>query len=296
MKIIDGKKISDEIKEKLKVEIETHNLKPGLAVIMVGNNPASEVYVRNKLKACEKVGIKAELYHFKESVHENEIIDCIEKLNLNDGIHGIILQSPLPKDLSEKEDFITNFISPNKDVDGFGIYSLGCLTSNQTKYLSATPYGIIKMLEHENIDIAGKNVVIVGRSVIVGRPLALALLNRDATVTIVHSKTQNLKEITNMADILVVAIGKDRFITTDYVKENAVVIDVGINRINGKLYGDVDFENVKNKVSYITPVPGGVGPMTIAMLLTNVVLSAKNASNFELKENEIWTRNLEKRY
>jgi len=292
MNIIDGKKISEEIKEDLKKEIIDKNLKPSIAIIMVGNNPASEVYVRNKLKACEKVGIKAELFHYEENVSEDEIIDCIEKLNANEDVHGIIVQSPLPYKLREKEDYITNFIKPDKDVDGFGIYSLGCVTSDQTKFLAATPYGIIKMLEHENIDVEGKNVVVVGRSVIVGRPLALALLNKNATVTIAHSKTKNLKEICNMADILVVAIGKDRFITADYVKEGAVVIDVGINRIDGKLYGDVDFESVKDKCSYITPVPGGVGPMTIAMLLTNVVESAKNA--IEIKERGKWTRNLKK--
>jgi len=277
MKIIDGKKIAEEIKDNLKSEIEKFNLQPGLAIIMVGNNPASEIYVRNKLKACEKVGIHAVLHHFKDAgVTEQEIINCIEKLNIDTSIHGIIVQSPLP--LGFNEDYITSYINSNKDVDGFGIESLGHLASNQEKYLSATPYGIIKMLEYENISITGKHVVIVGRSKIVGRPLALALLNRDATVTITHSKTKNLKEITKLADILIVAVGKSYFITEDYVKNGAVVIDVGINRdLNGKLCGDVDYLYVKDKASYITPVPGGVGPMTIAMLLTNVVLSAKES-------------------
>ena len=286
MNIIDGKKISEEIKENLKKEIKENKLNPGLAIIRVGNNPASEVYVRNKLKACEKVGVKAIEYHFEESVKQEELLDCIDKLNIDDEIDGIIVQSPLPNGFDE--DYVTSFINPNKDVDGFGIQSLGYLASDQTKFLSATPYGILKMLEHEKIDIVGKNVVIIGRSKIVGRPLALALLNKDATVTITHSKTENLKEMTLLADILIVAIGRDRFITSDYVKEGAVVIDVGINRIDGKLYGDVDYESVKEKVSYITPVPGGVGPMTIAMLLTNVVKSAK--------EKEKWTRDLKKRY
>lgn len=275
MEIINGKEIASEIRKELKEEIREKKLKPGLAIIMVGNNPASEIYVRNKRKACAEIGIKEELYQYDENISEKEIINCIIKLNNEDNINGIIVQSPLPKHLDE--DKIMNYIIPEKDVDGFGISSLGYLASNEEKFISATPYGIIKLLEHENISLAEKNVVIVGRSKIVGRPLALAMLNRDATVTIAHSKTKNLKEITKTADILIVAIGKAKFISGKDIKENAVVIDVGINRIDGKVVGDVDYESCKEKVSYITPVPGGVGPMTIAMLLTNVVESFKKS-------------------
>lgn len=275
MEIINGKEISSKIREKLKNEIEEKKLKPGLAIIMVGNNPASEIYVRNKIKACAEIGIKEELYQYDENVSEKEIINCIIKLNNDENINGIMVQSPLPNDLDE--DKIMNYITPEKDVDGFGISSLGYLASNEEKFISATPYGIIKLLEYKNIDIEGKNVVIIGRSKIVGRPLALALLNRNATVTITHSKTKNLKEITKTADILIVAIGKAKFITGGDIKDDAVVIDVGINRIDGKVVGDVDFESCKEKASYITPVPGGVGPMTIAMLLTNVVESFKRS-------------------
>lgn len=273
MKVIDGKKISEEIRKKLEIEILQNDLHPGLAIILVGNDLASEIYVRNKLKACEKIGINAKVYRFKESNKEEEIIACIKQLNKNDEVHGIIVQSPVPDIFNENR--INEFIIPEKDVDGFGIYNLGCLICNQTKILSATPYGIIKLLEYENISVSKKHVVIIGRSKIVGRPLALALLNRDATVTITHSKTQNLKDITKTADILIVAIGKARMIDADYIKQGAVVIDVGINRLDNGLCGDVDFDSVSKKASFITPVPGGVGPMTIAMLLTNVVASAK---------------------
>ncbi len=273
MNIIDGKQIAKELRENIKKEIEENNLTPGLAIIRVGENPASEIYVRNKMKACEKIGIKSELYHFKEDVEEQVIIDCVNELNNNDSIDGIMIQSPLPKHLDE--DKLMNLIIPEKDVDGFSLSSLGHLAGNEEKFISATPYGIIKMLEHESIPISGQNIVIIGRSKIVGRPLALALLNRDATVTIAHSKTKNLREVTSKADILIVAIGKANFIKKEDIKENAVVIDVGINRIDGKVIGDVDFEDVKDKASYITPVPGGVGPMTITMLLSNVVKSAK---------------------
>lgn len=275
MEIINGKEIAGEIRANLKKEIAEKNLKPGLAIIMVGNNPASEIYVRNKRKACTEIGIKEELYQYSEFVKEEEIINCIIRLNSDPHIHGIIVQSPLPKHLDE--DKIMNYIIPAKDVDGFGISSLGYLASNEETFISATPYGIIKLLEYKNIAIAGKNIVIIGRSKIVGRPLALALLNRDATVTIAHSKTQNLSEITKRADILIVAIGKPEFITSADIKEGAVIIDVGINRVDGKVVGDVDFASCSKKAAYITPVPGGVGPMTIAMLLTNVVESFKKS-------------------
>lgn len=279
MKIIDGKNIASFINYETSIKIKELNLNPGLAIILVGNNPASEIYVKNKIANCEKLGINANLYRFSNENQEEEIINCVKKLNVDSSIHGIMIQSPMPEKF--KEDHINSFISPEKDVDGFGIYNMGLLALNSEKCLAATPQGIIKMLEFENIDIKGKNIVIIGRSKIVGRPLALALLNRDATVTIAHSKTNNLKEITKTADILIVAIGKPKFITQDYVKKNAVVIDVGINRIDGNICGDIDFDSVKNKVSYITPVPGGVGPMTIACLLSNVV---KSAENFKLRE------------
>lgn len=273
MKLIDGKKISLEIRENLKKEINNLNIIPGLAIIYVGDNSASEIYVKNKIKVAEEIGIKADVYHFANNTREEEIINKIRELNKDNNVDGIIIQSPMPQNYNEA--YINNFISADKDVDGFGVYSLGALASNDEKFLAATPYGIIKLLEHENIEISGANVVIVGRSKIVGRPLALALLNKDATITVTHSKTKNLKDITRQADILIVAIGSPEFITADYVKKNAVVIDVGISRLDGKIKGDVDFNSVKDSVSYITPVPGGVGPMTIAMLLSNVVKSAK---------------------
>ncbi len=274
MKLIDGKLIARELKRKLQEEIVANNLNPKLAIIMVGNNAASEIYIKNKVKTCEELGIKVNVYRFDESNYENDIINKIKELNADQSVHGILVQSPLPAKFNE--DYIISFIDELKDVDGFGTYNLGCLARDEEKFIAATPYGIIKMLEYENIPIAGKHIVILGRSKIVGRPLLLALLNRNATVTIAHSKTNNLKEITTTADILIVAIGKANYITKDYIKDNAVIIDVGINRIDGKIYGDVDFQSVKDKASYITPVPGGVGPMTITMLLYNVVLSAKN--------------------
>ena len=228
MEIIDGKEIAKEIRANLKKEISENDLHPGLAIIIVGNNPASEIYVRNKRKACAEIGIKEELYQYNEEASEEQIINCIIKLNNDDNINGIMVQSPLPSHLDE--DKVINYITPEKDVDGFGISSLGYLASNEEKFISATPYGIIKLLEYKNIPIAGKNVVIIGRSKIVGRPLALALLNRDATVTITHSKTKNLREITKNADILIVAIGKEEFIKKEDIKEGAVVIDVGFSR------------------------------------------------------------------
>lgn len=272
MKLIDGVKIARDIKISLKEEIIKFNLKPVLAIIMIGNNSSSEIYVRNKVKVSTEIGINCEVFRFSEDNDIDEIVSCIKKLNSDNLVHGIIIQSPVPK---FDEEYLNSFISKEKDMDGFGIYNLGSLASNRENILAATPAGIIKMLEYESIKINGANVVIIGRSKIVGRPLALALLNRDATVTITHSKTKNLKDITCQADILIVAIGKPKFITGDYIKEGATVIDVGINRVDSKVVGDVDFLSVKDKVSYISPVPGGVGPMTIAMLLYNVVESAK---------------------
>ena len=276
MKIIDGKLISNEIRKTIKKETENLKMKniiPGLGIILVGHDLASEIYVRNKIKTCEELGVNVFLYRFDESDQERNIIELIESLNRDDQIDGILVQSPLPESFSEHE--IIRHVNPKKDVDGFGIYQLGSLLSDQEELVAATPLGILTMLEHEQISAVGKHVVVVGSSLIVGRPMAALLLNRGATVTIAHNKTQNLKEITKMADILIVAIGHAQFINEDYVKNGVVIIDVGINRVDGKIYGDVDFDSVKDKCSYITPVPGGVGPMTITMLLYNVVLQAK---------------------
>lgn len=281
MQIIDGKKISLEIREKLRKEISDLKVIPSLAIIYVGDNPASEIYVRNKIKVGEELGIDVKLFRFNSDERQDVIINKIKELNEDISVHGIIIQSPVPSQIDEA--YINSFIDKDKDVDGFGVFSLGSLASNDERFIAATPYGILKMLEYENIDVKGANVVIVGRSKIVGRPLALALLNRDATVTITHSKTKNLSSITKLADILIVAIGQPEFITSDYVKNGAIVIDVGISRVDGKIKGDVDFTKVKEKASYITPVPGGVGPMTIAMLLSNVVESAKKAVRKEEK-------------
>ena len=276
MKLIDGKKQANDIKEKLKKEISAlkeQGVIPGLAIILVGHDPASEIYVKNKIKTCDELGICTLLYRFTEESSEKEIIAQIKDLNEDDGIDGILIQSPLPAIFNE--DKIISYVDPKKDVDGFGINNLGALLSNNELIIAATPLGILKMLENESLSLEGKNVVVVGASRIVGRPMATLLLNRGATVTICHNKTKNLKEITSNADILIVAIGQAKFITSDFVKEGAVVIDVGINRIDNHLYGDVDFDSVSKKASLITPVPGGVGPMTIVMLLSNVVDVAK---------------------
>ena len=276
MKLIDGRKQTNDIKEKLKKEISTlkeQGVIPGLAIILVGHDPASEIYVKNKIKTCDELGICTLLYRFMEESSEKEIIAQIKDLNEDDGIDGILIQSPLPAIFNE--DKIISYVDPKKDVDGFGINNLGALLSNNELIIAATPLGILKMLENESVSLEGKNVVVVGASRIVGRPMATLLLNRGATVTICHNKTKNLKGITSNADILIVAIGQAKFITSDFVKEGAVVIDVGINRIDNHLYGDVDFDSVSKKASLITPVPGGVGPMTIVMLLSNVVDVAK---------------------
>ncbi len=275
--IIDGKELAKHIREELKEEVKelkNAEIYPKLAVIMVGDDPASKVYVRNKSRACEDVGIEYEEYLLPAKTTREELLELIEKLNNDERVHGILVQSPLPEGLDANEAFRT--ILPKKDVDGFHPVNVGKLSLNQDCFVSCTPYGIIKMLEAYNVPIEGANAVIIGRSNIVGKPLAQCLLNKNATVTICHSKTKNLKEITKKADILIAAIGKPKFVTEDMVKENATVIDVGINRNEeGKLVGDTDFENIKEKVSFITPVPGGVGPMTIAMLMYNVVKAAK---------------------
>lgn len=278
MEIIDGKQLAKNIRLNLKTEVEELKNKgifPKLAVIMVGDNAASKVYVKNKSKACEEIGIAYEEFILNANTTMEELLALIYQLNQDDSIHGILLQSPLPSNLDINMAF--KEIETKKDVDGFNPINVGKLALNQDCFVSCTPYGIIKMLEEYNIPIEGAHAVILGRSNIVGKPLIQCLLNKNATVTICHSKSKNVKETTKNADILVAAIGKANFVQADMVKEGAVVIDVGINRTEeGKIMGDVDFEAVSKKTSYITPVPGGVGPMTIAMLMTNVVKAAKN--------------------
>ena len=274
--IIDGKELAKNIREGLKEEVKelkNADINPKLAVIMVGDDKASKVYVKNKSKACEDVGIEYEEYLLPEKTKMKELLELIEKLNNDETIQGILVQSPLPEGLDANEAFKT--ISPKKDVDGFNPINVGKLSLNQDCFVSCTPYGIIKMLEKYNIETEGANAVIIGRSNIVGKPLAKCLLNKNATVTVCHSRTKNLKEITKQADILIAAIGKAKFVTEDMVKKGATVIDVGINRTESGLVGDTDFDAIKEKASYITPVPGGVGPMTIAMLMTNVIKAAK---------------------
>lgn len=281
MTLIDGKLVSKKIREELHNEVLNLNDKgifPKLAVILVGDDPASKIYVNNKNKACKKVGIEFEEHLFPESITQKELDDLIDSLNSRDEINGILLQYPIPKHLDVDEAF--RRISPTKDVDGFNPINVGKLALGQESFISCTPFGIMKMLEHYNINPEGKHAVVIGRSNIVGKPMAQCLLKANSTVTICHSKTQNLSDITKTADILVAAIGKPRFVTEDMIKENAVIIDVGINRLDdGKIVGDVDFENVSQKVDYITPVPGGVGPMTITMLLNNVIKATKEQNN-----------------
>ena len=271
--IIDGKELARKTREKLKIEcdnLKKEGILSKLAVIMVGDDKASRMYVKNKSKACQEIGIKFEEYFLGNDIKQEELIELIQKLNLDKSINGILLQSPIPKSLDINEAFRT--ILPEKDVDGFNPVNVGKLMIGEDTFISCTPYGIIKMLEAYNIEIEGKHAVVIGRSNIVGKPLAQCLLQKNATVTICHSKTKNIAEITKTADILISAVGKTNMVTADMVKDGAVVIDVGMNRNEaGKLVGDVDFENVKQKASYITPVPGGVGPMTIAMLMNNVI-------------------------
>jgi methylenetetrahydrofolate dehydrogenase (NADP+)/methenyltetrahydrofolate cyclohydrolase len=276
--LIDGKKVSQHIREEIAREVEKlkdkTGIAPGLAAVLVGDNPASEIYVRNKRKACEQVGIYSEEYKLPKETTESELLSLIDQLNNNEKIHGILVQLPLPEQINSTT--ILRSVSPSKDVDGFHPENVGLLVEGNPRFISCTPNGIMKMLDFYNIEIKGKEAVVVGRSNIVGKPTAILLLHRHATVTICHSRTIRLDEVTRRADILVAAIGRPHFITEDMVKDGAVVIDVGINRSkDGKLIGDVDFEKVKEKVSYITPVPGGVGPMTIAMLLWNTMESAK---------------------
>lgn len=271
--IIDGKKISQEIKDELKEKVaalKAQGKQATLAVIQVGNDPASCVYVNNKKKACAYIGIESLSYELPEETTESELLALVEKLNADDNVHGILVQLPVPKHIDA--DKIIQTISPKKDVDGFHPQNVGNLVIGQTGFVSCTPAGIIQLLKRSNIEIAGKHCVVIGRSNIVGKPMALLMLRENATVTIAHSKTQNLKELCKTADILIVAIGKPQFVTAEYVKEGAVVIDVGIHRDeNNKLCGDVAYDEVESIAAAITPVPGGVGPMTIAMLMNNCV-------------------------
>lgn len=275
--ILDGKTLAKKTREELKLkvdELKEKNISPKLAVIMVGDDPSSKIYVRNKSKACEEVGIEYEEHLLNANIKMEELLSLINELNDRKDVHGILLQSPIPKNLDINLAFRT--IKPEKDVDGFNPINVGKLSLNQECFVSCTPFGIMRMLSEYNIEIEGKHAVIIGRSNIVGKPMLQCLLNKNATVTVCHSKTQNLADITKQADILVCAIGRPKFVTEDMVKEGAVVIDVGINRNEeGKVCGDVDFENVSKKASYITPVPGGVGPMTIAMLMNNIVKAVK---------------------
>jgi len=280
--LIDGKLVSESVRDEISQHVEKlgkeTRIIPGLAAVLVGDNPASEIYVRNKRKACVKVGIYSEEHKLASKTTEEELLKLVEQLNNNPKIHGILVQLPLPDHINEST--ILRAVSPLKDVDGFHPYNVGLLVEGNPRFVSCTPGGIMKMLDYYNIEIQGKQAVIVGRSNIVGKPVSMLLLHRHATVTICHSRTKPLSEVTRRADILVAAIGRANFITGDMIKQGAVVIDVGINRKDdGKLTGDVDFEAVREKASYITPVPGGVGPMTIAMLLYNTYLSAKNSAN-----------------
>lgn len=278
--LIDGKELAKKIRMELKDEVnelKKQEIKPKLAVIMVGDDKASKVYVKNKSKACEEIGIEYEEFLLDSNITMQDLLSLIDNLNNRDDIHGILLQSPIPKNLDINQAF--NKIDYRKDVDGFHPINVGKLSIGEDCFVSCTPLGVTKMLDEYNIDVQGKNVVIIGRSNIVGKPLIQCMLKKNGTVTVCHSKTQNIEEITKRADILIAALGKAKFVTADMVKDGAVIIDVGINRNDdGKLVGDVDFENIKDKASYITPVPGGVGPMTIAMLMNNVVKAAKGLS------------------
>lgn len=277
MKIIDGKAISTQIKDELKekvAEYRKNGVEITLAVIQVGDDPASSVYVGNKKKACAYVGINSQSYELPESTSQDELLELVDELNNDDKVNGILVQLPLPKHIDENS--IINAISPLKDVDGFHPVSVGNLSIGQPGFVSCTPAGIIQLLKRTGIDINGKECVVIGRSNIVGKPISMLMLRENATVTVAHSRTENLAQVTKRADILIVAIGKPKFITSEYVKEGAVVIDVGIHRNdNNKLCGDVDYDDVSSVAGAMTPVPGGVGPMTIAMLMSNCVESVK---------------------
>ena len=277
MKILDGKAVSLKVKESVKVradELKKFGVEPTLAVVLVGEDKASQTYVRAKEKACNEYGIKSVAHRLSENTTQNELLALINVLNLDDSIHGILVQLPLPKHIDTN--VVLAAIDPRKDVDGFHAVNVGKLVSGLDGFVPCTPLGVMEILKEYGIDVAGLNAVVIGRSNIVGKPMANLLLNASATVTVTHSKTTNLKEICKNADLIVAAIGKPFFLKADMVKDGAVVVDVGINRLDdGRLVGDVDFEEVAPKCSYITPVPGGVGPMTIAMLLNNTILAAQ---------------------
>ena len=273
--LIDGKAVSQAIKDEIKQEIaqikKTNGKDISLAVVLIGDDPASKVYVNNKAKACEYVGITSYTYRLPEETTQEHAEELVSSLVNDDKITGILVQLPLPKHLDENK--ILKLIPAKKDVDGFSDENIGKLLQGKKTVISCTPFGVMELLRHYNVDLTGKNAVVIGRSNIVGKPMTALLINANATVTVCHSKTVNLKEITNKADVLIVAIGRPKFVTADMVKDGAVVIDVGINRVDGKLVGDVDFDEVEKKASMITPVPGGVGPMTIAMLMKNTLIA-----------------------
>lgn len=277
--LIDGKKISAEIQSKIKLEVDELKQKgitPGLAVVLVGNNPASKVYVSMKQKACNNLGIYSEEHKLEENTPQEILVELIKKLNSDNKINGILVQLPLPNQIDANA--VLETIAPEKDVDGFHPYNVGRLVAGTPTFVACTPYGVIKLLEYSKVDMAGKEAVVVGRSNIVGKPVAILLMQKNATVTICHSKTKDLPAVCRRADILIAAIGKPKMVTKEFVKKGAVVIDVGVNRLpDGTLCGDVDFNDVKDLTSMITPVPGGVGPMTITMLMRNTVKAAKMA-------------------
>tara|TARA_B110000438_G_scaffold48801_2_gene49220 strand:- start:68 stop:910 length:843 start_codon:yes stop_codon:yes gene_type:complete len=279
MSIIDGKKVSSHIKDNIAAEVKMLKNKtgktPGLAVVLVGDDPASAVYVKNKNKTCKNIGFQSFEHILSENTSEDKLLNLINELNNDDQVNGILVQLPLPSHISSKKILVS--INPQKDVDGFHLENVGRLVTGNALFKPCTPAGIIKLLDEYKIEIEGKNAVIIGRSNIVGKPVSFLLLERNATVTICHSRTKDLPSITRSADILIAAIGKPNFVSLDMVKNNAVVIDVGINRLDGKLVGDVDFASVSKQASLITPVPGGVGPMTIAMLMENTLQAFKNS-------------------
>ena len=275
-KIIDGKKISGEIKDELKAKVDKLSNKPRLVVISVGDNPASKVYVGQKEKCANYIGIDYLHKHF-DSITDDELVKVIDKLNKDKKTNGIIVQLPLPDGMDETR--IVNTIIPEKDVDGLTYLNAGLLLNNKTTMVSCTPKGIMELLKREKVDLVGANAVVIGRSILVGKPMMNLLINANATVTLCHSKTKDLAKVTKKADVLVVAIGKKHFVTRDMVKRGAVVIDVGINRVDGKLYGDVNYDDVYSKVKKITPVPGGVGPMTVVMLMKNVIEAYEKQNN-----------------